>query len=686
LKKLKSVTSFLLIFTFLFSIFLVKFPENKALANRDNPVNVVVAFDENYKYPALVCLESMLKNADSNTFYNIYCLVPGEFQELNKSIFLNLKNKYNNFEIVFKDMKDAYNDSRTHFHLSKVAYYRLKIPEVLQDLEKCIYIDTDTLVLKDLTELFNINIHDNYIGAANDGPAQRCEDLNFLDRTVTRRDQYVNSGVLLWNLKKCREDNLCRRFEEFLTRFPEPCYLDQTAINEVCYNKIFEIPARYNMTTFYDITKSWSSYDYIQRAYRKYDWEDGRMNMTILHYSAPDKPWKNGKTSFFEKWWQYAKKTSVFQEIKNKYLHNFSPSDKIKIFQSLAEDESAKKLKVKIMVSHHKPTGFLKDRTVFVPIHVGRALNANVPTRQGMGERGDAIGEKNKIWMTSNMIGDDTGQNISLKNRTYCEMCAVYWAFKNQWKLGNPDYIGNFHYRRHLSFLKSQESDHFLTEYVSEEYQNEHGLNAEQIKKVVKNYDLILNRIALANVRYNFTRTCKQPEKNLDIALEVIRTKFPEYYSSAQNVLSSGKIHYCNMFIMKKEIFNEYCNFIFGVIEEVEKNTDLNSGLMGQAGYLSEVLSEFFYRHQAEKNKKILELSDIFITNPEKGINWNICPEGVLKEGEKEMIWLEEPVTLKVKKWWQEARCSSSWNEIRLKYLNSLSHKEKLKLWSILSS
>ena len=102
--------------------------------------------------------------------------------------------------------------------------------------------------------------------------------------------------------------------------------------------------------------------------------------------------------------------------------------------------------KVKILVCYHKPDVLVKD-DVFTPIHVGRAL-----ARQRAKE-----GDKNFEWMLENTIGDDTGDNISNKNMSFNELTAVYWAWKNYDKLGNPDYIGLCHYRRYFLFRKSKE-------------------------------------------------------------------------------------------------------------------------------------------------------------------------------------------------------------------------------------
>ncbi|EOH9119425.1 DUF4422 domain-containing protein, partial [Campylobacter jejuni] len=106
--------------------------------------------------------------------------------------------------------------------------------------------------------------------------------------------------------------------------------------------------------------------------------------------------------------------------------------------------KEAKTPKVKILVGYHKPAVLLKD-DILTPIHLGRAL-ATQASKDG------EMSKEDFEWMCENMIGDDTGDNISHLNRYFCELTGIYWAWKNYDKLGNPDYIGFMHYRRHFIF------------------------------------------------------------------------------------------------------------------------------------------------------------------------------------------------------------------------------------------
>ena len=92
-------------------------------------------------------------------------------------------------------------------------------------------------------------------------------------------------------------------------------------------------------------------------------------------------------------------------------------------------------MNVKILICCHEPTYFPYD-SVFMPLYVGHAL---------------ARDKTCPSWFRGAFFDDD-GENISAKNPSYNELTGIYWAWKNYEKIGNPDYVGFMHYRRHLVF------------------------------------------------------------------------------------------------------------------------------------------------------------------------------------------------------------------------------------------
>ena len=95
---------------------------------------------------------------------------------------------------------------------------------------------------------------------------------------------------------------------------------------------------------------------------------------------------------------------------------------------------------VKVIVAYHKKDILYKNE-ILIPLHSGRAV-AYDKSKDGV------ISVDDYNWLINNLLGDDSGDNISVANRALNEMTAIYWAWKNYDKLGNPDYIGLNHYRR----------------------------------------------------------------------------------------------------------------------------------------------------------------------------------------------------------------------------------------------
>ena len=212
-----------------------------------------------------------------------------------------------------------------------------------------------------------------------------------------------------------------------------------------------------------------------------------------------------------------------------------------------------KKSNIKILVAYHKKSEIIKS-DIITPIHVGREVATSSPDYN---------------WLQDNMIGDNTGDHISAKNPNYCELTALYWAWKNL----DVDYVGLMHYRRVFNFGKILDMTH---EYGTKVL-NKIGLNDEKIKKMCSKYDVILPPIfpthpcALPKeLMTNYDFYCKEHnKKDMDAMIKIITEYFPSYIVDMNNYLSAKQSFFFNMFVMKKEIFNEYMEFLFNVMDSV---------------------------------------------------------------------------------------------------------------------
>lgn len=285
---------------------------------------------------------------------------------------------------------------------------------------------------------------------------------------------------------------------------------------------------------------------------------------------------------------------------------------------------------VKILVAYHKPSYLLKS-DVFVPIHLGRAV--------AMEETKDGVSSSDDIkWLLHNMIGDDTGDNISQLNRYMCEITAQYWAWKNYDKLGNPDYIGLMHYRRHFIFNEANYKNYTFGfwengyrridfPYADDNYKTNIGLNDSIVRECCANYDCIV--IKEADMRFqNISTIPEDYEKSIPgtklkdyhLMIEMVKRLYPDYSKEADELNNGYHKYYYNMFIMNKKMFNQYCEFLFSVLFELNKNIDFSDYTVNgkrTLGYLAELLfTIFIFKQRKDPLFKLRELYSSFLVNP----------------------------------------------------------------------
>lgn len=183
-------------------------------------------------------------------------------------------------------------------------------------------------------------------------------------------------------------------------------------------------------------------------------------------------------------------------------------------------------------------------------------------------------------------VTDDTYDNISSKNPNYCELTAVYWIWKNM----NSEIKGFCHYRRYFTkptFFFNEEKILSLTE-------------------ASKKLEGIKERSVILPERKYYNKTSEELylecgyKKDLEITRNVIKEKYPDYIPEYDNMLKSNTGYITNMMIAKKDIFDSYCKWLFDILFEVEKQTDLTNYTDAEAriyGYISERLVDVWVTH-----------------------------------------------------------------------------------------
>ena len=285
----------------------------------DSKIQVAFATkDDEYIYYIYVTILSILSNSQSNTSYNFHILVPSEFSEKSKSRIQKLSENYHNCSFNFINMKECFkNIKMTHNHIMYPTYYRLLLADVLPEVDKCIYLDSDIIVKQDLSNFYNIDITDFYLAGVRAAGYQINASDNIKRLELPDVDNYINAGVLLINLKKLRADKLTQKFIKLIEKKYHD--QDQDIINVACYKKIKTLPLAYNVMTKYE-----KIFDQCIKAnaYTQPEINDAINNPLIIHYADKIKPWQNPEIMFGNMWWQYARQTPFYENILFNNLKN----------------------------------------------------------------------------------------------------------------------------------------------------------------------------------------------------------------------------------------------------------------------------------------------------------------------------------------------------------------------------
>lgn len=287
-----------------------------SLKNKNNVkiIPIGMATDDNYIKPTIACINSLFLNANDTTKYTVIVMVPGDLSKDSETKLLSFNEKFKQHKIEIRNMGEEFsNVSRPHW-ITAAAYFRLKLPEIFLDFEKVIYLDSDTLVLKDLREFYEIDINNQYIAGVPDiGRVQEHVRRTF-ESVGIKNDKIINSGVMLWNLTKIRHDEMMSKLEEFLNHCGSEFlrdFGDQGVINVVFYEKILDIHPKFNLLfggNDYFSEKSSKIYDEKEQEYSKED-------PTIVHFTC-DRPWHDKNFSqltskYVKLWHEYVEKSGV---------------------------------------------------------------------------------------------------------------------------------------------------------------------------------------------------------------------------------------------------------------------------------------------------------------------------------------------------------------------------------------
>ena len=277
-------------------------------------IPIFFTIDDGYA-PSVACaITSIIQNSSREYDYKIYILHDG----LNEENLAKLsKLRCEGFDIIFKEMKDGMElitdrvENRLRCdYFTLTIYFRLFIADLFPEYDKGVYIDSDVVVPGDISELYNYQLGDNFIGASTDNSIQGIPELtHYVEEAVgVKRLEYINSGVLVMNLKKMRETEFSKKFLTLLSTYHfDSVAPDQDYLNAMCNGKILYL------------NEEWDA--------MPAEGKEELKNPKLIHYNLFQKPWCYDNVQYEDVFWEYAKKTEYYEDILE-FKKNYSDEKK----------------------------------------------------------------------------------------------------------------------------------------------------------------------------------------------------------------------------------------------------------------------------------------------------------------------------------------------------------------------
>lgn len=274
-------------------------------------VNVFYACDEEFVNYAIVSIKSLIMNRSTNRRYEIHLLNTGisyKSQEDLKSLVED------GVDIEIVDVNLLANKLGDKLpirdYYSKSTYYRLFIATLYPNLNKALYVDSDTVILGDVSQLYDTNLDNYYIGACHEEVMLQTDVYgNYVEKALgIDRNNYFNAGVILINCKAFRDNKILEKFYDLSKQFAFVITQDQDYLNVLAKDKVLFLDSAWNVEVYNEIKVK-------------------REQMKIVHYVMASKPWLYDDCALKEIFWEYASNTKVLDSIKNT-LKNYKEEKK----------------------------------------------------------------------------------------------------------------------------------------------------------------------------------------------------------------------------------------------------------------------------------------------------------------------------------------------------------------------
>lgn len=274
-------------------------------------IPIFYACDDSFVKYTIVSIHSIKANASKKHKYHIYILHTGISEHMMEKVSELADETFEiSFENVAEYLRTIADKLPLRDYYSKTTYYRLFIAEMFPEYDKALYIDSDTVVTADISELCLTDIGDAYVGACHDQAMVQMDVFGtYAEKVVgVSRHNFFNAGLILINCRAFRKYNVLNKFIELLHTYNFVVTQDEDYLNLICKDHVYWLDQRWNTMIFGNIP---------------YPIEEAK----IIHYIMVSKPWHYDDCRHGEIFWQYAKETSVYDEIRTA-LESYTDEEK----------------------------------------------------------------------------------------------------------------------------------------------------------------------------------------------------------------------------------------------------------------------------------------------------------------------------------------------------------------------
>ena len=276
--------------------------EMKSLSQHGKKAEIPIFFacDEGFVKYTMVSMKSIMENADRSRKYHIYILHMGITEATQAKVLAMADEEFAiDFVDVTDKMKSIADKLPIRDYYSNTTYFRLFIPDMFPQYRKALYIDSDTIVVGNIAELYDHKLGKLYAGVCPDRVVAQTDILgDYVEKVLgVKRTRYFNAGVMLMNCSQFRENHLLDEFLEMLHVYLFVVAQDQDYLNLICKNQVLYMEPKWNAQVFGELACP-------------------EEEVGLFHFNMAAKPWHYEDCRLAEYFWKYAKMTVDYDAIK----------------------------------------------------------------------------------------------------------------------------------------------------------------------------------------------------------------------------------------------------------------------------------------------------------------------------------------------------------------------------------